>query len=205
MLRWCWRYLVWSLMCLVLAACATGGQDQMEEPTPVTGEDGGTGRVGAAMEISAAKLRDLGAAPEMTNEVWLNTEQPLRLADLRGKVVLLDMWTFGCINCQHVIPSLRRWYDTYSSQGLVVIGNHYPEFGYEKDLGNLKEALVRLDVPYPVAQDNEGKTWSAYRNHYWPTLYLIDKRGHLRYQHIGEGAYQETEAAIQALLAEKYP
>lgn len=87
----------------------------------------------------------------------------------------------------------------------MVIGNHYPEFGYEEDLDNLKEAIVRLEVPYPVAHDNEGVTWRAYNNRYWPSLYLIDKRGHIRYQHIGEGRYEETEAAIQALLAESYP
>ncbi len=87
----------------------------------------------------------------------------------------------------------------------MVIGNHYPEFSYEKDLDNLKEALVRLDVPYAVAQDNDGATWRAYRTRYWPTLFLIDKRGDLRYTHIGEGRYDETEAAIQALLAESYP
>lgn len=89
--------------------------------------------------------------------------------------------------------------------GLVIIGNHYPEFSYEKDLENLKEAIVRLDVPYPVAQDNDGKTWRAYKNRYWPTRYLIDKNGHLRFVHIGEGRYEETEAAIVALLAEAYP
>jgi hypothetical protein len=87
----------------------------------------------------------------------------------------------------------------------VVIGNHYPEFSYESDLDNLKEAIESLEVPYPVAQDNRGATWRAYNNRYWPTLYLIDKNGHIRYFHIGEGAYQETEAAIQALLAEPYP
>ena len=104
-----------------------------------------------------------------------------------------------------MIPSLRGWHNKYGDQGLVVIGNHYPEFSYERDLDNLKEALVRLDVPYAVAQDNDRKTWRAYRNRYWPTLYLIDKRGHIRYVHIGEGAYEETELAIQALLAEDYP
>ena len=98
-----------------------------------------------------------------------------------------------------MIPSLRGWHNKYGDQGLVVIGNHYPEFSYERDLDNLKEALVRLDVPYAVAQDNDGKTWMAYRNRYWPTLYLIDKRGHIRYVHIGEGRYTETESAIQAL------
>ena len=88
---------------------------------------------------------------------------------------------------------------------MVVIGNHYPEFNHERDLENLTAAVDRLDVPYPVAQDNEGETWRAYKNRYWPTIYLIDKFGHIRYTHIGEGAYQQTETAIQSLLAESYP
>ena len=100
---------------------------------------------------------------------------------------------------------MREWYNEYKDQGLVVIGNHYPEFGYERDLDNLKEAIERLDVPYPVAQDNDRKTWGAYHNRFWPTMYLIDKQGNIRYVHIGEGHYAETEAAIQALLAEEYP
>ena len=100
---------------------------------------------------------------------------------------------------------MREWHNKYKDQGLVVIGNHYPEFSYEADLGNLKQAVIDLDIPYAVAQDNDRETWSAYRNRYWPTLYLIDKRGDIRYKHIGEGQYAETEAAIQALLAESYP
>ena len=156
-------------------------------------------------ESFRSSLDDLGPAPELANEVWLNTEAPLRLADLRGKVVLLDMWTFGCINCQHVIPSLRDWHEQYSPKGLVVIGNHYPEFSYEADLEHLKKAVILLDVPYAVAQDNDGDTWRAYDNHYWPTLYLIDKRGHIRYRHIGDGSYEGTETAIQELLKETYP
>jgi hypothetical protein len=101
-----------------------------------------------------------------------------------------------------VIPSLRDWHEKYSGQGLVIIGNHFPEFDYEADLENLKQAIVDLDIPYAVAQDNEGVTWRAYNNRYWPTLYLIDKNGHLRYTHIGEGRYEETEEAIKSLLAE---
>jgi hypothetical protein len=104
-----------------------------------------------------------------------------------------------------VIPSLREWHKTYASQGLVVIGNHFPEFSYEKDLENLKEAIDRLEVPYAVAQDNDGDTWRAYNNRYWPTMYLIDKWGRIRYKHIGEGAYGDTENAIQDLLRETYP
>jgi thiol-disulfide isomerase/thioredoxin len=156
-------------------------------------------------ESFRAGLPDYGTAPELHNQVWLNTDRPLRLADLRGKVVLVDMWTFGWINCQHVIPSLRGWYQKYSPDGLVIIGNHYPEFSFEQDLNNLKDAIQRLDVSYPVAQDNDGATWRAYNNRYWPSLFLIDKRGHVRYRHIGEGAYAETEAAIQSLIAETYP
>jgi len=173
------------IVMLTLAGCAVGAAENAPEPT--------------------SQLENLGPAPELYNETWLNTDQPLRLAELKGKVVLLEMWTFGCINCRNVIPHIREWYDQYSEDGLVVIGNHYPEFNYEANLDNLKAALVELDVPYPVAVDNDKQTWSAYGNRYWPTTYLIDKQGSIRYVHIGEGAYQETEQAIQTLLAEIYP
>jgi alkyl hydroperoxide reductase subunit AhpC len=101
-----------------------------------------------------------------------------------------------------VIPSLREWHKEYQDQGLVIIGNHFPEFTHERDLDNLKGAVRELEIPYPVAQDNDGETWSAYHTRYWPTLFLIDKQGNIRYTHIGEGAYRDTELAIQALLAE---
>jgi len=104
-----------------------------------------------------------------------------------------------------VVPSLREWNNKYQNQGLVIIGNHYPEFPHEEDLDNLKSAVKELYIEYPIAQDNEGVTWRAYNNRFWPTLYLIDKQGVIRYIHIGEGAYGETEAAIQTLLAETYP
>ena len=100
---------------------------------------------------------------------------------------------------------MREWHEQYADEGLVVIGNHYPEFGYEKDLENLKEAVAHLEIPYPVTQDNDGATWRAYRSRYWPTLYLIGKDGYIRYTHIEEGRYEEIERAIQALLAEGHP
>ncbi len=100
---------------------------------------------------------------------------------------------------------MREWNSKYADQGLVIIGNHYPEFNYEKELDNLVQAVADLGIEYPVAQDNDGKTWRAFGNRYWPTKYLIDKRGRIRYRHIGEGRYAETEAAIQTLLAEAYP
>jgi thiol-disulfide isomerase/thioredoxin len=186
-----------TIMTLVISGCAAvPSKSSPAESAPLEQEPAQPVR---------ADLQDFGPAPELNNENWLNTEGPLKLADLRGKVVLLDMWTFGCINCQHIVPSLTEWYDKYNSDGLVIIGNHYPEFTYEADLDNLKDAVKRLQIEYPVVQDNRGNTWRAYNTHYWPTIYLIDKRGDIRYQHIGEGAYQETEAAIQALLKESYP
>jgi thiol-disulfide isomerase/thioredoxin len=159
----------------------------------------------SSMQLASASLPDLGAAPELKNRTWLNTEAPLRLADLRGKVVGLEMWTFDCINCQHVMPYLKAWYAKYQDQGFVLIGNHFPEFSNEADLNNLRNAVAQDGILYPVAQDNDGETWDAYNNMYWPSLYLIDKRGHIRYVHIGEGAYDEIETNIKSLLAETYP
>jgi thiol-disulfide isomerase/thioredoxin len=112
------------------------------------------------------------------------------------------MWTFECINCQDVLPTLRRWYQAYGSRGLVIIGNHFPEFPEERSLANLKAAVVRLGIPYPVTQDNDGATWQAYASNAWPTLYLIDKRGDIRYVQVGEGNYDAGEAAIKILLAQ---
>jgi thiol-disulfide isomerase/thioredoxin len=168
-----------------------------------------TNRPVAAAGISTedhyvSDLPDYGPAPELNNTIWLNTDQPLPLKSLGGKVVLLEMWTFECYNCLNTLPYVRQWYDTYADQGLVIIGNHYPEFSYEADLDNLRDALVKLDIRYPVAQDNDRQTWDAYANRYWPVMYLIDKNGHLRYQHIGEGSYQETEDNIRDLLREVY-
>jgi len=153
-------------------------------------------------KTSLLSLPDLGKAPELMNETWINTTEPLRLADLKGKVVIIEMWTFACINCRNVIPSLKAWHEQYVSKGLVIIGNHYPEFEHESVLENLKLAVEELEIPYAVAEDNQGETWQAYGTHFWPTLYLIDKNGNIRYEHIGEGHYEETEAAINALLDE---
>ena len=125
-------------------------------------------------------------APPIANEVWLNSD-PLTDADLHGKVVILDFWTFGCINCVRTIPALREMYNHYKDDpGVILIGMHTPEFSYEKDLDAVKEAIERLDVPYAVAIDNDMATWNAFNNRYWPSIYIIDKRGAIRYNHIGE-------------------
>ncbi|MBC7871317.1 MAG: redoxin domain-containing protein [Chitinophagaceae bacterium] len=150
-------------------------------------------------------LSDQGVAPELLNTAWLNTDKPVRLAALRGQVVLLEFWTFGCINCQNTLPSMQDWYTQYHEKGLAVIGNHYPEYSYERDIQNVAAFLEEREITYPIAQDNAGSTWMAYKQRYWPTIYLIDKVGHIRYRTIGEGNYEEIEAAINDLLAEDYP
>ncbi|HTP00857.1 MAG TPA: redoxin domain-containing protein [Anaerolineales bacterium] len=159
----------------------------------------------SSVKYPSGSLPDLGPAPELNNRTWINTPAPIHIADLRGKVVGIEMWTFDCINCQHVMPYLKEWYSRYRDQGFVLIGNHFPEFSYEADLSNLKRAVAADGITYPIAQDNDGRTWDAYNNSYWPSLYLIDKEGHIRYVHIGEGAYDEIESNIKSLLAEASP
>ncbi|HEY9827043.1 MAG TPA: thioredoxin family protein [Stenomitos sp.] len=130
---------------------------------------------------------------------WLNTA-PLNVAQLKGKVVLVQFWTFACINCQRTLPYLVQWHQRYGSQGLQIIGVHTPEFAFERETGNVKQALTQHHIAYPVAIDNDYKTWNAYRNGYWPHLFLADRHGILRYDHVGEGAYDTTERTIRQLL-----
>ena len=148
-------------------------------------------------------LNENKPAPEFVGIVkWLNSEKPLTLSSLRGKVVLVDFWTYTCINCIRTLPYVTKWYDTYKDQGFVVIGVHTPEFEYEKDTNNVLKAIKQYNIHYPVPQDNDYVTWKAYDNQYWPAEYLIDKKGVIRRTHFGEGEYSETEQAIQALLKE---
>jgi cytochrome c biogenesis protein CcdA/thiol-disulfide isomerase/thioredoxin len=152
-----------------------------------------------------AGLPVLGNAPDFTgNDRWFNTpaNAPLHLDGLRGRVVLIDFWTYTCINCIRTFPYLRAWDARYRDRGLTIVGVHTPEFAFEREAENVREAIAANRIRYPVAQDNEFATWGAWGNQYWPAKYLIDARGRVRYAHFGEGAYVETEAAIRALLAE---
>jgi thiol-disulfide isomerase/thioredoxin len=145
------------------------------------------------------------AAPEFQNiDNWLNS-QPLKLSELRGKVVLVDFWTYTCINCLNHLPYVKDWNQKYRDKGLVVVGVHTPEFAFEKSTKNVKDAIERLQIKHAVAQDNGYGTWKAFRNQYWPAVYLIDKQGKIVYSHFGEGSYGTTEKKIQALLAEPAP
>jgi cytochrome c biogenesis protein CcdA/thiol-disulfide isomerase/thioredoxin len=148
------------------------------------------------------ELPDEGLAPSLDGAVqWLNSP-PLKATDLRGKVVLVDFWTYSCINCLRTLPYVKAWAEKYHDQGLVVIGVHAPEFAFERDVGNVTKALGQLGITYPVAIDNDYAIWKAFHNEYWPAHYFIDAQGHIRHHHFGEGDYAESEMIIQTLLRE---
>ncbi|MFL9890035.1 Cytochrome oxidase Cu insertion factor, SCO1/SenC/PrrC family [Burkholderia sp. WP9] len=157
----------------------------------------------ASIALAADPFENHAPAPEFTGiSNWLNSG-PLTLQQLRGKVVLVDFWTYTCVNCVNTLPYVKSWHQKYKDQGLTVIGVHTPEYPFERDTDNVMSALKRFGITYPVAQDNRYATWNAYENQYWPAFYLIDKKGQIVYTHFGEGAYAQTEAKIQALLAQK--
>lgn len=145
---------------------------------------------------------DLGEAPEfILGGQWFNSP-PLTVVELKGKVVLVDFWTYTCINCIRTLPYLRSWHEKYADKGLVIVGVHTPEFEFEKNANNVAKAITDFELKYPIMQDNDFATWNAYHNRYWPAKYLIDKNGRIRYTHFGEGKYDETEKVIQELLTE---
>ncbi len=154
-------------------------------------------------EMKGKPLNEImNTAPEfIVGGTWLNSE-PLTLTSLRGKVVLVDFWTYTCINCIRTFPYLRDWYKKYEDDGFIIVGVHTPEFEFEKNSQNVAQALRDYKLTFPVMQDNDYKTWNAYKNRYWPAKYLIDKTGKIRYTHFGEGKYDETEMMIQKLLSE---
>jgi cytochrome c biogenesis protein CcdA/thiol-disulfide isomerase/thioredoxin len=159
----------------------------------------------ATLLADAAKLKNLGQAPEFADtEDWFNTLQnkPLTLSGLRGRVVLIDFWTYTCINCIRTLPYLKAWDAAYRKDGLTIVGVETPEFAFEHEASNVKNAIEQFGLHYPVVQDNEMGTWNAYGNEYWPADYLIDAKGDVRYATAGEGDYSQTESAIRALLAE---
>jgi len=171
-------------------------QDLPTGPAPLTEAARGT-RPSVADELG---LPNAGQAPELRGiSAWFNSE-PLRLADLRGKVVLVDFWTYSCVNCVRTLPHLRAWDREYRDDGLVIVGVHTPEFAFEAEPGNVEDAVEDLDVTWPVALDPDFATWRAYQNQYWPAKYLLDKNGDVRDLHVGEGGYDETETLIRRLL-----
>jgi len=139
--------------------------------------------------------------PEIVSEQWLNSA-PLSADELRDKVVLVEFWTFACWNCQHVEPYIKQWHNRYKEKGLVIIAVHTPEFTFEHKLNKLRNYMIEHELHYPVAVDNDSRIWRSFHNWAWPTIYLVGKQGRIRYKHVGEGGYKETEGTILRLLNE---
>lgn len=154
--------------------------------------------------MTAKSALNKKALPEFIGvQEWLNSS-PLTIANLSGNIVLIQIWTFACINCQRTLPYVVKWHEQYAKQGLKVVGIHTPEFPFERDINQIKSALSKHQITYPIAVDNQHKMWSAYDNEYWPHLFLADRRGIIQYDHIGEGAYEKTEQKIRQLLSDNY-
>jgi thiol-disulfide isomerase/thioredoxin len=171
-----------------------------EIPLPAEEEQ----KIGAKSEERIVVKKNYPRAVELVNPSGFLNAQPFALKDIVGKkVVLVDFWTYSCINCQRTTPYLNAWYEKYRGQGFEIVGVHTPEFEFEKKRENVAAAIERFGIKYPVVQDNEYATWNAYGNRYWPRKYLIDIDGYIVYDHIGEGGYEETERKIQGLLKER--
>ena len=151
---------------------------------------------------STYKSFEAATAPDLAGGDWINSE-PLKLKDLRGRVVLVEFWTFGCYNCRNTLPFVKSWHDRYQGKGLTVIGVHSPEFDDERKIENVRREVASLGIRYAVVTDNDYLTWNAYHVEAWPTTFLLDKQGRIRWMHEGEGDYDEAERLIQKLLAEK--
>lgn len=173
-----------SLLGFALTGAAIPGIcDEVSHPAPIT--------VAAASQETAPDFAGISN--------WFNSK-PLTIADLRGKVVLVDFWTYGCVNCVNTLPHVTELYAKYKDKGLVVVGVHTPEFPFERSASNVQAALKRHGIAYPVAQDNDSRTWNAYRNQYWPAQYIIDQNGKIVFQHEGEGRYDEIDRTVARLL-----
>ena len=154
--------------------------------------------------VVSADAADFPVAPAVQGAAWINSA-PLGAPQLRGKVVLVEFWTFGCWNCRNVEPHVKQWHAKYADQGLLILAVHSPEFPREAELGNVRKYVRDNGIHYAVPVDNDFVTWKRFGNRAWPALYLVDKAGRIRYTHVGEGAYAETERAIRQLLAELAP
>ena len=157
----------------------------------------------AAEQKPVAPKKSFPQAPELVNPTGFVNTEPLTLEDLRGKVVMVKFWTFACINCQRTLPHVNALYDKYRDQGFEIVGVHTPEFAYEHKTENVAAAIDKWGIEFPVVQDNNYETWRAYGNRYWPRLYLLNRDGEIVYDHIGEGAYEETDRRVRELLAEQ--
>jgi thiol-disulfide isomerase/thioredoxin len=184
------RFYLWAAIALVVLSLAAIGIASQADPSDT---------------IAAVDVQNLPVgqhAPELHAKGWLNS-LPLTGTELRGKVVVYDFWTYSCVNCVRTLPYLRAWHERYQGDGLVIVGVHSPEFDFEKDHGNVEGAVSRLKVAWPVALDDDMAIWRDFNNRYWPTKWITDREGRIRYVHPGEGNYAETETVIRTLLGVK--
>jgi thiol-disulfide isomerase/thioredoxin len=193
------RLLATAVLATAIGAPIAGFVGDMIVAQPITSTGGRVSFLHGLSNGPIASQPEL-ASLERANE-WINSP-PLRATDLRGKVVLVQFWTYTCINWLRTLPYVRAWHEKYRDQGLVVIGVHAPEFEFEKNVNNVRLAVKEMRIDYPVAVDSEHVIWRAFRNQYWPALYFIDAQGRVRHDHFGEGAYEQSEMVIQRLLAE---
>ena len=187
---------IFLLVCgMVLNGCAQANSTGPRAPTQQTGED---------VQVTAqAKVdkRQFKLAREIASETWINSEK-INWDELRGQVVLIDFWTFACYNCKNTLPYKKAWDEKYRARGLVVLGVHTPELSFEKDVENVRKAVQGYNIKYPVAIDGDFANWNRYNVRAWPTWFIVDKEGYIRYTHVGEGDYDGSERVIQQLLAE---
>ncbi|NCP67152.1 redoxin domain-containing protein [bacterium] len=199
------KHLTFLLSVIFISGCSVQGQTNKFEIAPI--EKPPLEKVAQApapiqMEVKAdAPLLETrgnlyGLGP------WLNSEPRGSLEELKGQVVLLKFWTFACSNCIHTLPYVQSWHEKYADQGLTILGIHSPEFAYERKLENVEKSVKQYGLTFPIALDNDFKTWRSFNNRYWPAFYLLDKDGVVRYKHFGQGDYEETEQRIQTLLKE---
>jgi cytochrome c biogenesis protein CcdA/thiol-disulfide isomerase/thioredoxin len=205
-----WFNKVISIIFIIVGLLVISGYDKklqtyISETTPFNFDGLSAQLIPASSSMKQDGVLNVEAykAPELKGlENWINSS-PQTIASLKGKVVLVDFWTYSCINCIRTQPYLKEWYSTYKDSDFVVLGVHAPEFAFERNPQNVKDAAQKAGLTYPIALDNDFATWGAYKNSYWPATYLIDKDGNVRREHFGEGEYQETEVAIRQLLSEK--
>jgi len=193
-----------SLLLITAVAIVVVGYATGRGPLAVVSEGISRLTSGGQMMPSRSLTEETKAptAPEISSGLWINSE-PLTLKSLQGRVVLIEFWTFACYNCRNTLPSLKKWDAQYRDKGLIIIGVHTPELDFERDLDQLRREVAGLGIKYPVVTDQDYSTWKAYRVEAWPTLFLLDKQGRVRWTHVGEGYYDQTEEVIKKLLAEE--
>lgn len=197
-------YITLALLTLLLIITITAAYSRQQSPLGLL--TSGIAKItGAGLADDGKGMgpeKDRAAAPEFASGTWINSE-PLTLTKLRGRVVVVEFWTFACYNCRNTLPFVKRWDERYRDKGLTVVGVHSPELDEERVLENVRRETASLGIRYPVVTDNDYTTWKAYKVEAWPTIFVLDKQGHIRWSHVGEGAYAEGESLIQKLLAEE--